>query len=753
MHRIINQSVSVEEREDQVWTVWLDSHGRSVNVFDAEMLSGLESVINHIAMSRQTLHAVVFRSRKASGFFAGADVHAIAQLETAEAARQIIQRGQDLMSKLESLSVPTVAAIDGICMGGGLEFALSCRYRIASDSARTLLGLPEIKLGLLPAWGGTQRLTRRIGVRKALEMILKGSPRSAAKALRYGLVDRVLNTAKWDTELAEIVDLIAAGRFAVSRPSRTIVERMEQSWLGSRIVLRAAAKRVAPQFVNYPATEAVLSAVRLALDSNGAGYHFERESFCKLLFTSTARSLLGLFELRDRAKKVATWLDVAAGVETADHAVSKFSRIAVIGAGAMGAGIGTLAAIKGYKVVFKEIDAPAADAGRRRAEELLGKQVTGGRLSLHEQQDVLRRMAFTPSWTETADCDLAIEAVLEVEEAKRDVFRDMDESLPKQAVLASNTSSLNVTRMAMVTQRAGQVAGLHFFNPVDKMDLVEVVRTEATSEETLQSLLEFVKRLGKTPIVTSDKPGFLVNRILFPYLGEAVRMVASGFSIAQIDDELRRFGMPMGPLELLDQVGIDIASHVACALTDILPDSQVPADFLADMAGRGLLGKKSKLGFYDYRSGKLPTPNGDIVHRPCSTTPHYEFLEDGLSNVQRRLIYALLNEAVHCLDEQVVAEPWMVDLGMVLGTGFAPLHGGPLRLIDSLGIATVQHNMTGLAQVYGDRFKPADGIDRVARNKSRFLSDGGSMMQDVNKHHQPPYPSLAALDPPSGSVN
>jgi 3-hydroxyacyl-CoA dehydrogenase/enoyl-CoA hydratase/3-hydroxybutyryl-CoA epimerase len=284
--------------------------------------------------------------------------------------------------------------------------------------------------------------------------------------------------------------------------------------------------------------------------------------------------------------------------------------------------------------------------------------------------------------------------------------------------------------------------------------LVEVVRTEATSEHTLQLLLEFVKKLGKTPIVTSDKPGFLVNRILFPYLGEAVRMVSSGFSIAQIDSELRTFGMPMGPLELLDQVGIDIASHVARSLMDILPDTQLPADFLADMAGRGLLGKKSKLGFYDYRSGKQPTPNSDIVHRPCSTTPYYEFLDDGLTNVQRRLVYALLNEAVHCLDEQVVAEPWMVDMGMVLGTGFAPMLGGPLRLIDSLGIATVRHNMSGLAQMYGERFKPADGIERLARNKSRFFGDVDSLAQtDAQGPVRSPYPPLAALDPPSGSVN
>jgi 3-hydroxyacyl-CoA dehydrogenase len=281
----------------------------------------------------------------------------------------------------------------------------------------------------------------------------------------------------------------------------------------------------------------------------------------------------------------------------------------------------------------------------------------------------------------------------------------------------------------------GAVAGLHFFNPVDRMELVEVVRTEACEEDVIRRLLEFVRSLGKTPIVTSDKPGFLVNRVLFPYLGEAVRMVSEGHSAAQLDRELCRFGMPMGPLELIDQVGVDIASHVAKSLGDVQPDSIASANLLQDMAGHGWLGKKANRGFYEYRDGKRHGENSAIVSGRRPKHPAYEFIDDGLTDVQRRLVYPILNEAVHCLDELVVSDAWIVDLGMVLGTGFAPMRGGPLRMIDTLGIRTVQHNLTGLMQLYGERFKPADGIQRLSRSKALFFER--SVSTDLNPQLAP----------------
>ncbi len=711
-----NACVRLEATEDRVLTVWLNSPGRSVNVFDAEMIAGLEAAVEHVASLPERYRVVVFRSEKHGNFFAGADVNAIASLTSEADLRTILGRGQKLMRLLAQLPVPTIAALNGACLGGGLEFALACRYRLAADSPRTVLGLPEIKLGLIPGWGGTQRLPKLIGVQRALELILKGSSLPASKALRFGLVDALLPQDAWDSELNAAVMRITEGDTPRGKRKLTWLERfLNHTSLGRAIVFHLARKQVAAQSRNYPATLEAIAAVEQAVRYGGDGFAFERDAFTRLLFSSTARSLLGLFLQRDQAKRVATWVG-----NVDDKPEEAFTQVAVIGAGAMGAGIGTLAAIKGYEVVFKEINEPAVEAGRSRVAELLANEVSRHRLSETDRDVLQQRIGYTTDWDQLADCDLAIEAVLEIDQVKRDVFLKLDQRLPRHAALTSNTSSLSVTRMATATSRLGQVAGLHFFNPVDRMELVEVVRTEASDEPTIKRLLEFVKSLGKTPIVTSDKPGFLVNRVLFPYLGEAVRMVSEGYSIREIDRELRSFGMPMGPLELLDQVGIDIARHVAQSLAVVQPDAAVPDGLLSEMASTGWLGKKTKLGFYDYR-GKRSCPNGHFapLHRPMPL--NYSFIDDQLTPTQRRLVYAMLNEAVHCLDEQVVAEPWMVDLGMVLGTGFAPMHGGPLRLIDSLGLLTVQHNMLGLAQRHGTRFTPADGINRLTRSRGQFL--------------------------------
>jgi 3-hydroxyacyl-CoA dehydrogenase/enoyl-CoA hydratase/carnithine racemase len=716
MTSISNGCVRLEATDERVLTVWLNSTGRSVNVFDAEMIAGLEAAVEHVASQPQRYRAVVFRSEKRGNFFAGADVNAIASLTNEADLRAILGRGQKLMRLVAQLPVPTIAALNGACLGGGLEFALACRYRLASDSPRTVLGLPEIKLGLIPGWGGTQRLPKLIGVQRALELILKGNSLPAAKALRYGLVDALLPQDAWENELNAAVMRIAEGQALRVKRKLTWLDRfLNHTSLGRAIVFRLARKQIAGQKHNYPATVEVIAAVEQAMRYGTDGFAFERDAFTRLLFSRTARSLLGLFQQRDQAKRVATWVGSAD-----DKLDESFTQVAVIGAGAMGAGIGTLAASKGYAVVFKEINDAAVEAGRSRVAELLAGAVSRHRLSASERESLQEQIEFTTDWDQLADCDLAIEAVLEIDQVKRDVFLKLDQRLPRHAALTSNTSSLSVTRMATATSRLGQVAGLHFFNPVDRMELVEVVRTEASDEQTIKRLLEFVKSLGKTPIVTSDKPGFLVNRVLFPYLGEAVRMVSEGYSIQSIDRELRSFGMPMGPLELLDQVGIDIASHVAQSLAVVQPDAGVPAGLLSEMASTGWLGKKSKLGFYDYR-GKRSRPNGHFTSLPRSLPGTYSFIDDQMTPTQRRLVYAMLNEAVHCLDEQVVSEPWMVDLGMVLGTGFAPMHGGPLRLIDSLGLLTVQHNMLGLAQLHGPRFAPADGINRLTRSRGQFL--------------------------------
>lgn len=715
-----NSNVRLQPNASGLLTVWLDSTDRSVNVFDAAMLEGLESAVEHIASHADQYSAVVFRSRKPGCFFAGADVHALASMESEAEIRRVVQRGQDLMSAVESLPMPTIAAIDGSCLGGGLEFALACQYRVASTGQKTKLGLPEIKLGLIPGWGGTQRLPRVVGLRQALPMILTGKSLTAERAAELGLVDRVVEAADFENDLETACQSLLAKAFMPG--ARRIVRRrgigawlLEGNWFGRRFVLHMANRQIRSQVGHYPALAEALVAIGAGCGNGGKAFDVERDSFVQLMGTDAARSLLGLFVGRDRAKKVATWT-----VTGEKSPPSEIRSVAVIGAGVMGAGIGTLAAAKGYQVVFKEIDEEAVRRGRWQVSRILQKQVDHRKMHAQEMDGVVTRMQFTLNWEDISDCDLAVEAVSEVEPIKREVFEMLDRHLREDALLTSNTSSLCVSRMPPPERRA-HTAGLHFFNPVERMELVEVVRTEATDENHLAPLLEFVRALGKTPIVTSDKPGFLVNRVLFPYLGEAVRMVSEGYDIPQIDQQMKRFGMPMGPLKLIDQVGVDIAAHVAQSLSAIQPEADVPSRLLSHMADRGWLGMKAERGFYCYENASGNETNPRIPRDALTPPLGLEFRRDGMTSTQRRMVYAILNEAVHCLDEFVVAEPWMVDLGMVLGTGFAPMYGGPLRLIDLLGPPVVLHNMQTLAVAYGRRFDPADGLVRAVRRKETFL--------------------------------
>ncbi|MGH7200619.1 MAG: 3-hydroxyacyl-CoA dehydrogenase NAD-binding domain-containing protein, partial [Planctomycetaceae bacterium] len=402
-----------------------------------------------------------------------------------------------------------------------------------------------------------------------------------------------------------------------------------------------------------------------------------------------------------------------------------------------GAGIAQLAAYQGFEVVVKEIDDAALQAGMERIRGLFDDAVTKKRLRREEADERLKHVTPTTDWEPLADADLVIEAVVERADIKHAVFRELDRRCKPETVFASNTSALSVTEMGAATERPERVAGLHFFNPVHRMDLVEVVRTEASGDETLGLLVQFVRKLGKTPVVTADAPGFLVNRVLFPYLGEAVRMVVEGQSPERIDKALRRFGMPMGPLELLDQVGVDVAAHVSKTMQAVLPDAGPVAERLTAMVERGRLGKKSGQGFYEYAKGRrgkpLPwegqsraEPGRSGTARPDSDLPRTgnAVFDSGndpqTAAIQRRLVYPLINESAGCLSRGVVAEAWMADLAMVLGTGFAPFRGGPLRLADEIGSETVVADLRRLEEQFGERFAPCSLPARMATDGRRF---------------------------------
>ncbi|MEZ6132727.1 MAG: 3-hydroxyacyl-CoA dehydrogenase NAD-binding domain-containing protein [Planctomycetaceae bacterium] len=730
------------EERNGIVTVWIDVADSSMNVFNSSVIEQLEDVVTELETSKAK--TVVFRSAKPSGFFAGADVKQIADLKTRQEVEAVITRGQDLFDRINHLPMPTIAAIHGPCLGGGLEFALACKHRIAMDSSATRLGLPEVQLGLIPGWGGTQRLPKRIGLMAALPMILQGRKLSAAKALKAGLVDAVGKEADWDAFVRNWKPTSASHR------STSLLQRLADSALGRWLVFRTAEKQIARDSVNYPALPAALKAIRAAFNSRLDGFVVERDEFAKLIETPTCRNLLNLFFWRERARTIEIPVRPKmsdpeprprmSDMEKLDHSdkqpLVQVTEIGVMGAGAMGAGIGQLAALKGYRVVLKELNRELADAGMERVTKLLDDMVDRKQLSRSERDAALERVRATDSFDDMSNCDLVIEAVVEKMDVKRAVFASLDAVLKPHAVIVSNTSALSVSEMAQATSRADRVAGLHFFNPVHRMDLVEVVRAAETSDDTILTLLKLVKKIGKTPVVTSDSPGFLVNRVLFPYIGEAVRMVMEGHSARELDREIKKFGMPMGPIELIDHVGLDVAWHVAGTLEHVLPESGDVIRFLGQMVARGWMGRKSGRGFYEYVDGKRGDANAavaevvrasvinttttvaaqttasDTVSRriensDCVHPNIGAFLKDGLTDTQRRLIYPMINEVGFCMQDAVVAEPWMADLAMILGTGFAPFRGGPMTVADVIGPQTLRNNLNVLAARHGKRFQPS----------------------------------------------
>ena len=693
---------TIEIDSRNVVTVSLCVAGRPMNVLDWSVVNELDRVVAELEQCT-IARAIVFRSHKESGFLAGADVHEIAKITSIEEVRRVVNFGQGIFNRIDQLKVPTIAVIHGACLGGGLEWALACDYRLARNNSSTQLGLPEIKLGLIPGWGGTQRLPQLIGMRSALDMILKGKSVDAMQAKRIGLVDRAIPPDTWDHEVTAFIHACLDRQL---RSPRKAVDGFLTRWL----TIAMARHKTRLEQLHYPAIAAAIEAIEASANPKVDGFKIERESFAELIATPTCRNLLDLFIAREAARNPSTWIHSSGDLNLHEP----IRKIGIVGAGVMGAGIAQWAAIRGFIVAIKEIDGASVEAGRKRIHELVHTQAKRKSLGVAELADLLGRIHISSDSAALDDCDLVIEAAVEKESVKASLFRTLGSRTDNSAILVSNTSSLSIESMANVTAYPNRVAGLHFFNPVHRMELVEVVVAPQTDDDTVGRLVGFVRALGKTPVVAKDSPGIVVNRVLFPYLGEAVRMVSEGYDVDQIDQELRAFGMPMGPLELLDQVGIDIALHVANSLRDVLPEAQSVVGPLAALAEHDQLGKKSGSGFYRYAKGKrrgvskLPPgvrsrgQNG--YQTPGKHDAGLEFRDDTLTPIQRRLVYPMLIEAVRCLELGIVEHAWAVDLAMVLGTGFAPHRGGPLHMIDAIGRDSFILNLAHLRSLHGGRF-------------------------------------------------
>ena len=695
------------------WLVF-DAPDSRVNLLNTQVMRHLDRHLSELESRIATGHpvALVIWSGKPDTYIAGADVREIAEIEDEEDGRTKSAMGQRIFQRLGRLGIPKIAAIHGTCLGGGTELALACDWRVATDTRATAIGLPEIKLGLIPGFGGSVRLPRLIGIQRALSMILTGRSLSSATAYRYGLVDQVFDEAGFRDSVAEVALDAVLGRLEHVPPHMPPKDRfLEGTRLGRRFLFRGARRRVrSASGTRYPAAlkaiDVIEDTVDLPIDEALA---IEAEALGYVATTDVCRNLVRLFQ-RGQAANKAFPPDIVA-----QH--REVEKIAVLGAGVMGGGIAELAAANDISVILKDIDQEALDLGLRHASELLRK---AGKRGIIEPEEVGLKFALvhgTLSYERFDDVDVVIEAVVERLHVKQQVLRDVEAELPPHAVFATNTSSLSVTELSRVAVRPDRVVGLHFFNPVHRMPLVEIIRGESSSDVALATVFRLARRLGKTPVLVADRPGFLVNRLLAPYLNEVGFLLNDGTGVARIDRTLKEFGMPMGPCRLLDEVGFDVAAHVAREMARSFGERMEPSAALETLTDLGRLGKKNGRGFYTYSNGEERVDRE--VGRAFGSGGHGVGPEDIID----RCLLASVNEAMYALEEGVVAGSGEVDLAMVMGTGFPPFRGGPLAWAESRGARSVRDRLLELRDRHGDRFTPAPGLERLADTLGSFTAD------------------------------
>lgn len=715
----LGSGMTFEVDRSHVGWLTLDQDG-SVNILSRGVLRALDGLLAQLEsrIANGQIHALGIRSAKSGSFIAGADVREFARLESAAEARKGSAEGQRIFRRLQRLRVPTIAVIDGTCLGGGTELVLHCDYRIATDRPATKIGLPEVRLGIIPGFGGTVRLPAVVGLQEALGIILSGKPVGARKALRIGLIDRLVPPARLDKELDEFMTLVLSRRVPEHQRDASFVTRLlEGTGIGRKIVFTMARKRIRQEAgEHYPAPFRAIDVIEASYGGNAdQAYANEAEALGELLTSPGSKNLVRVFLLSQQAKQAVP----AEAMESA----AEVRKAAVLGAGVMGGAIAELIASNDVPVVLKDIDQGALDSGLKHAAELLQKAASARVFSEEEAGLKLALIAGTLSYDGFDDVDLAIEAVVERMPVKQQVLREVEAAVPEAAVLGTNTSSLSVTDMAEAVERTGRVIGLHFFNPVHKMPLVEVVRPDTADADAVATGVRFVLDMGKTPVVVADRAGFLVNRLLSPYLSEAGRLLTEGADIEHVDAVLTEFGMPMGPLRLLDEIGFDIAEHAGREMSDAFGERLETADVIDRLIDSGRLGKKNGRGFYLYRDGKSTgvDPAAAEVARggPASShggsgpAPSDEEIRD-------RCLFLMVNEAAYALEDEVVEDPDMVDLAMIMGTGFPPFRGGLLRWADDVGVRTIRDRLAQFAETFGPRFTPAPLLERMADQDRTF---------------------------------
>jgi 3-hydroxyacyl-CoA dehydrogenase/enoyl-CoA hydratase/3-hydroxybutyryl-CoA epimerase len=662
---------------DQAGIAWLaiDKQGAGTNVLSRAVMAELDRIVARLEADPP--HGLVLWSAKDGGFVAGADIGEFPEIRTAQEASELSRRGQRILARLEALPSPSVAVLNGTALGGGLELALACRWRIGLPTDKPCLGLPEVQLGLHPGFGGTVRAVRLLGARRGMDLMMTGRSIRMTDALACGLLDAISSAEAWRQDAVNLLS-----RPAPRRKPGLVDRLLSLAAVRGRVarsMARQARRKAPPE--HYPAPYAMIGLWREHAAQGSAAYEAEAGSFGHMAATATSRNLVRVFFLQKRLKDLA-------GADRSD-----VRRIHVIGAGIMGGDIAAWCALQGLTVTLQDRELKYVEPALARAHKLFDKKLD----SAEARTAARARLSADVAGAGAADAEIVIEAIFENLDAKRALLQSLEGRLRPDCILATNTSSIPIEDIMTCLREPGRLIGLHFFNPVARLPLVEVVRTSASTPQALSRGFGFARHIGKLPLPCRSHPGFLVNRVLAPYLAEAMALAQEGAPLPVIDAAATQFGMPMGPIELADSVGLDIALHVARILAPLLDRPVAPE--LERLVAEGHLGQKTGKGFYVYHDGKPVRP------RPSAHQVDAE--------VQDRLVLSLLNETAHCLDEGIVADADLIDAGLIFGTGFAPFRGGPLHYARERGIDTLIARFTELEARFGARFRPSPGWRRL----------------------------------------
>jgi 3-hydroxyacyl-CoA dehydrogenase/enoyl-CoA hydratase/3-hydroxybutyryl-CoA epimerase len=695
--------------KDSVAILTLDKPGEKVNTLDESMMDQFSEFLNELE-SNADLKGAVLISGKDDNFIAGADIEMFKARETAEELQELSRSGHEILNKIAKSTKPIAVAIHGSCMGGGLELSLACHYRVASNHSKTVLALPEVKLGVIPGTGGTQRLPRLIGIQKALSNMLTGKNVYARSAKKIGLVDELVHKDAIKEAAIKAVYKLSGDRNFKRKDRRSFVEKLlEGNPLGRSIIFSQAKKKTLGQTKgNYPAPLMIIDAVKYGYKHGlTKGLENESELFGQAGATTESRALVNLFFGMTGAKK-----------NPLNDQVKPIHNIGVLGAGLMGSGIADVSVNKGkYSVLLKDQTLEAAAKGEKVIWDSLNEKAKKRIITKFERDQISSKVSGTDSYDAFGKVDLVIEAVFEDLDLKQRIVQQVESVTSEDCIFASNTSSLPISDISKGAKRPENIIGMHYFSPVQKMPLLEIITTPQTADWVTATAYEVGVKQGKTVIVVNDGPGFYTTRILAPYMNEALLLLEEGAEIEFLDKIMKKFGYPVGPMALLDEVGIDVGAHVGETMAPVFDARGGKSSTKAqELLYAGYQGRKNKKGMYKYENKKKKEVNAEVYAFFSGSNRSNPDTE----TAQQRMALMMVNEAAYCLQEEILKSPTDGDLGAILGLGFPPFTGGPFRYIDQFGAQTIVDSLNAFTEKFGPRFKPAQILMDHAKNNQSF---------------------------------